>query len=68
MPRGEKQKAKGVANAHAATALVRQWGGALPLNEMRANGLGRGAKRAVKMGLLVKNRAAFVLNEGVADV
>jgi hypothetical protein len=66
MPRGEQQKAKGIANAHAATDLVRQWGGSLPLHEMQAKRLGRGAKRAVKMGLLVKNRAAFVLNEGVA--
>lgn len=67
MPRGDKQRAQGLANAHSAVALVREWGGALPLLEMQARGLGRGAKRAVKLGLLVKNRAAFVLNEGIVE-
>jgi hypothetical protein len=68
MPRGEKQKAQGIANTYAAVDLVRTWGGSLPLSAMRGRQLGRGAKRAVKMGLLVKNRTAFVLNEGVSNV
>jgi len=63
----EKMKAQGVANAHAAVAMVHEWGGMLPFHELQAKRLGNGAKRAVKLGLLVKvNRGQYVLPEGVS--
>ncbi len=61
----EKQVAQGIINAHAAVARVREWGGALSLADLRAVGLGNGARRAVKMDLLVRVRGGFRLNEGL---
>jgi hypothetical protein len=61
----EKKVAQGVTNAHAAAARVREWGGALSYADLKLVGLGSGARRAVKMELLVRVRGGFRLNEGL---
>jgi hypothetical protein len=58
-------KAQGSANAHAAVAKVREWGGAADIAILRHSRLGRGAARAVKLGLLVKSDGWFRLNQPI---
>lgn len=53
--------AQGTANAHAAVGMVREWGGACERSTMRRNRLGRGADRAVRMRLLVRQGSRYVL-------
>jgi hypothetical protein len=56
-------RAQGLANAHAAVAEVRRWGGACTLRQLRDQRLGRGGQRAVRMGLLCKNSTGFTLTD-----
>lgn len=59
-------RAQGLANAHAAVAEVRRWGGAANLRHLRSMRLGRGAVRAVRMGLLIRNSTGFTLTDPMA--
>lgn len=54
-------RAQGAANAHAAVATVREWGGCLERAVLRRLRLGRGAARAVQARLLIRQGSRFVL-------
>jgi hypothetical protein len=59
----ESLRAQGLANAHAAVAVVREWGGAMERSQLRRQRLGRGADRATRTGLLVRQGSRYVLVE-----
>lgn len=59
-------RAQGVSNAYAALQMVREWGGALPLADLRKRRLGRGAMRAVRMGLCGRAGKSITLNESLS--
>lgn len=54
-------RAQGTANAHAAVAEVRRWGGAVERRQLRRARLGRGADRAVRFRLLIRQGQRYVL-------
>lgn len=56
-----EQRAQGAANAHAAVAAVREWGGCLERTVLRRLRLGRGANRATRARLLVRQGSRYVL-------
>ena len=58
-------KAQGLANAHAAVATVSEWGGAADIAILRRARQGRGAQRAVNLGLLVKCDGSFRPNQPI---
>ena len=54
-------RAQGTANAYAAVQAVREWGGALERTVLRRLRLGRGANRATRARLLVRQGSRYVL-------
>ncbi len=59
-------RAQGVANQFAAERLVEEHGGACDRVQLRRQRLGRGADRAVRAGLLIRQGARYVLNRALA--
>ena len=59
-------RSQGIANAHAAVAEVRRWGGSMERVQLRALRLGRGADRAVRCRMLIRNDGHFCLPNGLA--
>lgn len=54
-------RAQGMANAYAAVQAAREWGGALERAVLRRLRLGRGANRATRARLLVRQGSRYVL-------